>query len=363
MEASPRIQLRPLDRTVLELAFREIITDQKTPNVRESFQRVGKHEVLACGKTAARRLHPFRKSRRGFHGDSVFANGDIERISESRKLLFLSSNRALYLVVDTDPLTTHQQNKHKGRRFPAPIPLGALFQNAVWPHAVARHPWVDLKKITIGFGFQRLLLHFRPSTAYEKANLHGNRQNELCYVVTTANKLKTIELLQHIQALAKEAVSAGQLNSDDHLAIENDDKQVLDALSVAVAPDSVGVVLHYQILEQRWKRGDRGTVRRVCVVTDTSIYLLDQDYVGDGSESYDAGQRRYGDVRLAKIDGALLTQVEEVQAATADPKQITLVIRPLSVLQRNHNWRLVCRDAEAAEKLVEDVRKAIAMAE
>ena len=357
LEASPRIQLRPLDREVLEDSLRELITEMKATSIRENFQRVGRQDLLACGKSACRRLHPMKNPRRGFHGDILFTNGKLERVSESRKLILISSDRALYLVADIDPVTTNQQSKHKERRFPAPIPLGALFQNAIWPHAVARHPWVNLKKITIGFGFQRLTLHYSPSTEYERQSPN----NELTYVLTTANKLRTIELLQHFQGLAKEAFSMGQLQGKD-LAIENDDKQVLEALSEAVSPDTVGVVLHYQILAQRWKHGDRGMVRRVCMVTDTNIYLLDEDYAGDGSDSVDAGSKNMGDVRFQVVDSAPLMQIDGVQASTVDPKGITVVIRPLSVLQRIHNWRLVCGDADGAEKLLEDVRKAKEMA-
>jgi hypothetical protein len=145
--------------------------------------------------------------------------------------------------------------------------------------------------------------------------------------------------------------------------IDNDDRTVLDALSSAVAPDVVSVVYHYQIVQQRWKHGERGTVRRVCVVTDTKIFLVDEDYAGDGSGSLDLGSRKMGDVNFRIVDEATLKQVAEVQAAGADPKAITLVINPLSRLSRTHRWRLVCRDREGAERLVDDVRKAVANAD
>jgi hypothetical protein len=179
------------------------------------------------------------------------------------------------------------------------------------------------------------------------------------YVLNTCNKLRTVSLLQQLQEQAKEAASKVSTLVVTNMTIDNDDKQVLDALSAAVAPSSVGIILHYQILQQRWKHGDRGVVRRVCVVTDQQLFLLDEDYVGDGSESFEAGARTFGDILFRIVDSAELVQVSQVQAAGFDPKAITVVIRPKSRLQRTRNWRLLCRDAEGAERLVEDVRKAV----
>jgi hypothetical protein len=153
--------------------------------------------------------------------------------------------------------------------------------------------------------------------------------------------------------------------------IDNDDKIVLDALALALAPAAVGVILHFQALRQRWRSGDREAVRRVCVVTDTKIYLLDESFVGDGSSclhkdddmnnTTTPSPRQDGDVTLGFVDMADLKQISEVHAAGEDPRLITLVIQPLSRLQRVHRWRLVCRDGEGAERLIDDVRKAIAM--
>jgi hypothetical protein len=57
------------------------------------------------------------------------------------------------------------------RKFPSPIPQEALFQNGIWPHALARLPIETLKRITIGFSFQRLILHFSPSSGVERSLL------------------------------------------------------------------------------------------------------------------------------------------------------------------------------------------------
>jgi len=58
---------------------------------------------------------------------------------------------------------------------------------------------------------------------------------------------------------------------------------------------------------------------------------------------------------------AELNDVLEICAADEDPRFITLVIKAPSRLRRSHHWRLVCRDGENAERLIEDVRKATAV--
>ena len=356
LETAPRIQLRPLDRKTMESLNREQSVGIKPTALNETFLRVWREDVLACGKAAARRVTPCRTPRRSFHGDCLFSNGKLEKSCETRTLIMCSTHAAIYLIPDYDQLTIQSQSKHDKRRFPSPIPREALFQNAPWPHALARHPIHTLNRITIGFGFQRLTLRFGPGSAIEQTVM-GN--DYYTYVLNTCNKLRTVSLLQQLQEQAKEAASKVSTLVVTNMTIDNDDKQVLDALSAAVAPSSVGIILHYQILQQRWKHGDRGVVRRVCVVTDQQLFLLDEDYVGDGSESFEAGARTFGDILFRIVDSAELVQVSQVQAAGFDPKAITVVIRPKSRLQRTRNWRLLCRDAEGAERLVEDVRKAV----
>ena len=105
----------------------------------------------------------------------------------------------------------------------------------------------------------------------------------------------------------------------------------------------------------------RGTVRRVCIVSDTKVFLLNEDYVSDGHKSLDSNGDRVGEVSYEVVDEATLSQVAEVQAAGADPRSITLIINPLSRLSRTHRWRLCCRDSDGTERLVADVRRAIDM--
>ena len=360
LEAAPRIQLRPIDRKIAVEALKKTLTSLQYGSAEESFKRVWREDVLACGKSASRRVKPQKTQKRGFHGDVLFEDGGKEgTVCEYRRLILCSSDTALYFIPDHEANNAIAPDQTDSRRFPTPVPEEALFQNALWPHACARHPINTLECITIGFGFQRLTLHFSPSSATER-NLMGG---DLTYILRTSDKKRTVKLLQHFQDLVRESSHPVTVKKDeDKLVIDNDDKQFLDSLSAAVQPNSIGAVLHYQILQQRWKRGDREDVRRACIVTDSHIYLLDEDYVGDGSESYEAGARALGDVRFSLVHSALLTQIAEVQAARADPKAITIVIRPLSMLQRLHNWRLVCVDGDGAAKLVDDVRNAMEMA-
>lgn len=356
VEASPRIQLRPIDRKVAEETIKNALGSAKPASFRETFKKVWQEEIIACGKSAARRLAPHKKLRRGFHGDPIFRDGSISFATECRRIILCTSDAAIYLIPDYDPVSMKFIESNSERKFPSPIPHEALFQNGVWPHALARLPIETLKRITIGFSFQRLILHFSPSSAVEKAVLG----NCLTFILATSNRMATVKLLQHLQDLTKvtDELSTGKQLRD--VIIDNEDKQVLDSLSLAVAPVPIDVVLHYQVLQQRWKNGDRGTVRRACVITDTHIFLLDEDYVGDGSESYEGGSRTLADVRYNLIDSAELSDIVEVQAARVDPKEITIVIRSQSSFQRNHNWRLFCRDGGGAERLVDDARKAMA---
>lgn len=211
-----------------------------------------------------------------------------------------------------------------------------------------RHPLDCLRGITIGFQFQRLILRFCIGNA--------SSSFEYAYVILTSNKLQTVSLLQKLQSLLSSS-------TDDRLPgmgalIDNDDKTFLDALG---APRSNEVVLHYQILHQIWKRGEREASRRAFVLTDVRAYLLDETYTGDGTNLGDDKEesKKLGDVSLSIIDSAKLDRVTEIRAANEDPRKITLVILPQSKLKRSHRWRLVCNDGEGAERLIDDVRKAI----
>lgn len=345
----PRIQLFKFDRNALieGIKHNSGTSIPKPTEFAERYVGVWKEDVLACGSYARSRLTPISISRRGFHGEVITRAGKNVSVSESRKFIVCLSASALYFIVNDDVTPPSQQRNNVKRVFPSKMPSKATFGDAPWPHAVIRHSLDCLVGITIGFQFQRLILRFSVSNgSVSKPSL------EYTYVLLTSNKLQTISLLQKLQSHVIDArLSAGSSNS---VLIENDDKAFLDALGSR----SDEIVLHYQILHQLWKRGDREAARRALVVTDSNVYLLDETYAGDGSEP-DDNIHRLGDVSLAIIDSARLGRVSEVRAANEDPRMITLVILPQNKLKRSHRWRLVCNDGEGAERLIEDVRKAM----
>ncbi|GKZ00706.1 hypothetical protein MPSEU_001022600 [Mayamaea pseudoterrestris] len=358
LDQHPKIQLWPIDRRYREgIKEKARLAGKSTP--REDFRRAWSEKVVACGLPALRRLTPNRAARYGFHGELLWSGAHSthlkpETIAENRDVIMCLTDLSLYIVLDHDSVT--EKTKDQKRAFPLPIATGATFDKAKWPHALAYHPLQTLKSISIGFGFQRMTLRF--------ANTTFPVPDDFTYVLLTSNKTNTISLLKEIQALANEAKTAAALSiTDAEVQIDNDDRHVLDAIGAAVAPDHIGAVLHYQVLTQRWKSGDRGMVRRVCILTDNKLYLMDEDYVGDGSQSMECGVgQTLGDTMYRVVDSADLAQVKTIQPAGADPKAITISVVPSNRLARTHNWRLVCRNGIGAERLVEDLRKAIALA-
>jgi hypothetical protein len=367
----PRIQLWPDDRRLLELERVRISSTSMNNSAdwttnRERFLRVWEEDVVPCGKPALRRLPPNRRNRLGFHGDKLFENADVDGYAECRKVLLCLSSKALYIIPDKDNVTMDHQQQVKKRRFPLPLDRGDRFRDAPWPHAVARHCLGELEAICIGFEFQRLTLRFR------NHSLPGS--DPFVYVLLTGDKRASVRIFQEIQKLAKDLgdnngisnLSNGKNSST--IEIENDSHIVLDSLnnliddtdSTGIQDQSIGTILHFQIVQQQWKHGDRGTVRRVCVITDTKILLLDEDYAADGHNlsSVTVKGKNMADVRYRLVDQAALSLVSKVQAAGTDPRAITIMIQP-SALSRTHRWRIVCRDREGAERLVEDARKVL----
>jgi len=339
----PRIRLWPLDRVIRD--------SSRESQPREKFHRVWTERVVACGTPALRRLTPHAGARYGFHGELLWSDSSAshlkpEAVLECRELVTCISSQALYFMASHDKVA----EKARGTTVPRPLPNNARFRDALWPHAYARHSFSTLRSITIGFGFQRLTLRFGSSS--EKC------AEDYVYVLLTSSKLETVRLVKDFQNVVSEMSEHLFLDaSEPALVIDNDDPLVLDALSSAVAPDVVGVVVHFQILGQRWRRGDRGIVRRVLLVSDTKLFLLDEDYGRDGSMQIDSVPEGMPVYRF--VDSACLAQVEEIQASDADPRFITIVIHPLSSFQRTRNWRLCCRDRSGADRMVEDIRRAL----
>jgi len=370
----PRIQLWPDDRRLLELERVRVSSTMNSADWttnRERFLRVWREDIIPCGKPALRRLPPNRRNRLGFHGDKLFENADVDAYAECRKVLLCLSSKAFYILPEKDDVTMTHQQQAKKRRFPLPLDRGDRFRDAPWPHAVARHCLGELEAICIGFEFQRLTLRFR--------NQSFPRSDPFVYVLLTGDKRASVRIFQEIQKLAKDLIennaisnlgtsSSANGNNSSTIAIENDSHIVLDSLnSLIESTDSsghqeqtIGTIMHFQIVQQQWKNGDRGTVRRVCVVTDTKILLLDEDYAADGHDlsSVTVKGKHMADARYRLVDQAALPLVAQVQAAGNDPRAITIIIKP-STLSRTHRWRLICRDREGAERLVEDARKAL----
>eukprot|EP00581_Thalassiosira_minuscula_P014765 CAMPEP_0183721460 /NCGR_PEP_ID=MMETSP0737-20130205/13729_1 /TAXON_ID=385413 /ORGANISM="Thalassiosira miniscula, Strain CCMP1093" /LENGTH=1599 /DNA_ID=CAMNT_0025951471 /DNA_START=195 /DNA_END=4994 /DNA_ORIENTATION=+ len=343
---APKIQLFKFDRDLL-INARTKLHGANLPSSADFHERyigIWRENLLACGGPAISRLPPLKIPKRGFHGETVTIGSKDVMASESRKFILCLSDSALYFIIDDE---ISPQNSIGGeRKFPSRIPPNSTFGDAPWPHAVVRHSLECLSGITIGFQFQRLILRFNVGNSTTSSTL------EYAYVILTSNKLRTVSFLQKLQSLVTDnRPGIGAL-------IDNDDKIFLDALG---APRSNEVVMHYQILHQVWKRGEREASRRVFVLTDAKAYLLDETYAGDGStpEVEKDNGKKLGDVSLSIIDFAILNRVTEVRAANEDPRKITLVILPKNKLKRSHRWRLVCNDGEGAERLIDDVRKAM----
>jgi len=337
---------------------------------RERFLRVWEEDIVPCGKQALRRLPPNRRVRLGFHGDKLFEDSDVDAYSECRKVLLCLSSKAFYVILEKDDITMSYRQQAKKRRFPLPIDHGSRFRDAPWPHAVARHSLNDLEAICIGFEFQRLTLRFKNTTQIPTSSL----SDPFVYVLLTGDKRSTVRIFQEIQKLAKDLnendvtnVASSLKNkskSSNTIIIENDSHLVLDGLNNIIETtdqtQTIGTIMHFQIVQQRWNSGNRGTVRRVCVVTDTRIMLLDEDYAADGHNlsTITVKSDKMADIRYRLVDQVILSLVSQIQAANTDPCAITIIIKP-STLSRTHRWRLICRDREGAERLVEDARKAL----
>ena len=379
--AVPRIQLCLADRgAILDKTqkFRNMTKQLLLDEIKggERFIRFWYDKVLPCGVAATSRIETVLTKLRGFHGDNLMSGGLPMMVSESQPLIICLSDSAIYFITvkykqkrkafpspsDSKSVVTMEESsevtfltrvtKHgEDRTYPSPLPVTSIFKDCYWPHALARHSLNYLHRITIGFGFQRLTFHFR---VYDE---DGLSYADYTYIVHTWNKKRTISMIQELQALQSN-------RKDNSFVIDNDDTLFLDSLGKAITPSSFDSVLHYQLLFQGWKKGGRNTVRRACIVTEASILLLDENYNGDGSTSDKLtkkkrsrnGSNAIGDVVLRLVDSARLDQISEVQASDLNPNALTLVIRAATFLQRNHRWRLICKEREGAENLIQYIR-------
>eukprot|EP00559_Dactyliosolen_fragilissimus_P007129 CAMPEP_0184860908 /NCGR_PEP_ID=MMETSP0580-20130426/5699_1 /TAXON_ID=1118495 /ORGANISM="Dactyliosolen fragilissimus" /LENGTH=1779 /DNA_ID=CAMNT_0027358181 /DNA_START=215 /DNA_END=5554 /DNA_ORIENTATION=+ len=366
----PRIQLYQSDRELMMLTLltrksstKKSLLPSDEASI-EKFIAVSIEDLLPCGLAATARISPVNTNLKGFHGEFVYDGSLPMMISDAQKIIFCISDTAVYFIPSNLQSHEKEDSKFVTRSFPSIIPKGARFKDGYWLHALARHPLKFLRKITIGFGFQRLMLRFKlpglRDELYMQPESEMMSSSDYTYILFTCNKHRTIELLQILQLTSKNASPGGSHS----IIIENDDAIFLDSLSSSLGPNIFdGAVIQYQILHQRWLKGNREPVRRACVLTQDHLFLLSEFYRGDMSTSaYESDEIGHvGDLSMHPIDFTHLKNITEICGAHEDPRFITIVIKAPSRIKRNHNWRLLCHDGESAEKLVEEVRKATAL--
>jgi hypothetical protein len=291
----------------------------------EKFIALWEEEIIPCGDCSRRKLKTARAPRRGFHGDVV--KGEENACVRQERYIMVVSDVNLYFCV----------NDFAG---------DVVFSEAPRPNCVAKHSLASLTRCTIGFMFQRLVLGFTATG------------HTFTYNVMTKSNIACSEVLKVLTPLANEVkgkLGLGKLKMDN-------DSNFLTSFERSISSNSV--ILTYRIVKQQWKSGDRDPVMRALVVTDSDIYLLDENYKGDGVVSRNAGgadsvEESDGAVLLSAVDSFALTDITEVRPADNDPTQITLVFKQKGMLGRPHKWRLICRDNVTAEKIVEEVRKSL----
>ena len=364
----PRIQLYQTDRDLMVWTLAqnsaENLSSQLEDNL-EQFIHLSNERVIPCGIAATGRVAPVKSDAKGARGGTLFHEGKPLNISEDQDLLLCVSNKAIYFIPNTD-----DGLKHKKRRFPASIPLQVKFEDAVWPHAYCRHPLKYLRKISFdGYGFQRLTLHFKlPSLRGEIFMQPENgdiiSSSDYTYVVFTCDQRYTIQLMQILQRGAREA-SPNNENMSNDVHIENDDNSVISAIASAIAPKAfTDDILGYHILTQIWQSNDTEGSRRAFLLTNESIFLLHETYSGDGSGNgsilnEDSGNVQNGEVAMRIVASSTLDNIADVCILDVDSRKIVVTTKSNIGLRRTSRWLLLCKDSENAERLVQDVRKAM----
>ena len=362
----PQIQLYQSDRDLMMWTLRQHISDHqeiashlRNPS-EENLCIVSKENVLPCGVAATGRIQPITSDVRGSKGQILFdSTGKSYSISASRDLLFCVTNKAVYFIPEFEGCSDDN------RSFPSPIPLDATFSDALWPHAYCRHPLKHLRKITFdGYGFQRLTLFFKlpalGGAVYAQPENGLMSAFDYTYVIFTCNQRHTIKLLQKIQEAAREASNSVE-GSPDLVMVENDNNATSQAISRSLTMKSwSGDILLYQILHQSWP--NIKDARRSFVLTNEEIFLFNETYEGDTSScalEQDADTSRYGDISMRTICSASVQDISDVIISKDNPKMVTITIKSQSRLRWATSWLLRCYDHENAERLVENVRKAL----
>jgi hypothetical protein len=365
----PRIQMYQTDRDLMMWMISKsrdetsMVTNHDS--VLEKPKYICSEEILPCGIAATARILPRETDLRDFQGNVAYKEGHPIQMSDNQSLLLCISNAAVYFCPNFSGVGGKDKPNLSSRRFPSPIPAHAEFKDALWPHAYIRHPLRFLRKVSFdGFGFQRLTLHFKLPGLRDEVYMQPENglmsAFEYTYVIFSCNQHGTIKMLQELQAAVKESSP----DDSQELCVENDDSDVLKAISRALGPKNVcDDILHYQVLRQMWPNQD-DSVRRALILTDDHLFLFDENYIGDGYSctlnNDEIDEYKIGDVVLRTMASTLLADVIEIFAADKDPRLVIISIKAQTRLFRPQVvWRLLCRDRENAEKLVDSVRKAI----
>jgi len=374
----PRIQLYQTDRdlmmwTIAQRKDKTCLTHLQD-NGEEHLISLWSEKILPCGVASTGRIPPIESEVKGSRGVLMFNEGKPVFMSDSQNLLLCISNNAVYFIPDSknDALLDKKVNN---RRFPNAIPSGAQFSKAIWPHAYCRHPLKFLKKITFdGYGFQRLTLHFKLPSLRGEIYMrpgHSLSSTSSCYtyIIFTCNQRRTIDLMKSLQEAAKEAspnsVGAAPHSSNDTLNVENDNSAVLMAITKAVAPQPFNDdILHYNVLHQIWNVEDKEGVRRSFIVTNHQLFLFHETYTGDGSGCMLPGDNNQicsqdGSIIMRTVTSANLGDVTDIRVINEDSRKVSITFKPQSRLRRSVYWLLLCEYPESAERLVENVRKAM----
>ena len=368
----PKIQLYQHDRELMLWIYAERKQTKLFPRldppdcILEKLIYIAKEDFIPCGISATSRIPPNEKVNRSFHGDLLTDKG-TSTYADSRTLILCVSNMAFYII----PTYMNRSNASAIglRTFPSSIPISALFGDGLWAHAKVCHPLKFLRRITIGFRFQRISLHFSLPFLRDALYIdsgHSTESNcDYTYILLTRSKKRAVNFVQMILNASKHTGDSMESRVENYVQVNNDDAMVLENLAKLIPSATWDEgIRHYQMVHQRWQHGERSPVRRLIVLTNDKIFLLDEYYIGDGCCTShgipEYNDLSIGDPVMALVDSADVADIIDVSAAIEESRLITITIKTQMRLLRSHRWRIICDDSEGAEKLIDDIRKAMA---
>lgn len=343
----PRIQLYQTDRDLMTWTL-EQNKDNYLQESHEKFISVSSEKVIPCGIAATGRITPIESEARDIHGN-ILKRTQV-KMSECHDLLLCISNKAMYLIPDM----AKGSSKSDRQRFPAPLPNQAKFEDAMWPHAYCRHPLKFLKKIRFdGFGFQRLTLYFKlprvQSDVYVQPENGLLNPFDYTYVIFSCNRNRTMHL---ISALSGNGTEVQVQHEENDLPAE-----IKRALAPKVFHDDIR---HYQILTQIWDNNNVGS-RRAFILTNESIFLFHETYTGDRLDydeilNDDTMNCENGNLKMRTVKSTKLCDISNISVSNDDSRKVVLSFKA----NKPPRCKLLCKDAENADELIKEVRKAMA---